>query len=47
MDLDASKPMIAFINRFARQKGIDIIMPVLEKYLRNLLNLQFSCDWLW
>ncbi len=35
MDLDASKPMIAFINRFARQKGIDIIMPVLEKYLES------------
>ncbi|MCR3905661.1 MAG: glycogen synthase [Tenericutes bacterium] len=28
-------PLIIFINRFARQKGLDILMPVLEQYLQN------------
>jgi len=28
-------PMVAFINRFARQKGIDIIMPILEDYIKE------------
>lgn len=28
-------PLIAFINRFARQKGLDILMPVLENYLKD------------
>lgn len=32
---DLDKPMIAFINRFARQKGIDILMQIIEKHLKN------------
>ncbi|MBN2300207.1 MAG: glycogen synthase, partial [Acholeplasmataceae bacterium] len=28
-------PLVAFINRFARQKGIDILMTTLEEYLKN------------
>ena len=35
LNLDSKKPMVAFINRFARQKGIDILMPILESYLDN------------
>lgn len=28
-------PLVIFINRFARQKGLDILMPVLEQYLAD------------
>jgi starch synthase len=34
-EVDLNKPMIAFINRFARQKGIDLLMHVLDEYLEN------------
>lgn len=30
---DPKLPLISFIHRFARQKGIDILMPILEDYL--------------
>ncbi len=32
---DASLPLVSFIHRFARQKGIDILMPVLEDFLKS------------
>ncbi|MDO9628497.1 MAG: glycogen/starch synthase, partial [Acholeplasmataceae bacterium] len=28
-------PLVSFINRFARQKGLDILMPVLEDFLKD------------
>jgi len=28
-------PLVSFIHRFARQKGIDILMPVLEDYIKE------------
>jgi len=28
-------PLVSFIHRFARQKGIDILMPILEDYVKN------------
>lgn len=30
---DANKPVISFINRFAKQKGIDLLMEVMDDYL--------------
>ncbi|MDY0074713.1 MAG: glycogen/starch synthase [Acholeplasmataceae bacterium] len=33
LDQDINKPLVSFIHRFARQKGIDLLMPVLEEYL--------------
>lgn len=35
LDHHENLPMVAFINRFARQKGIDIIMPILEDYIKD------------
>ncbi len=37
LNLDSSPnlPLISFIHRFARQKGIDILMPILEDYLKE------------
>jgi starch synthase len=35
LDDDPSRPLVSFIHRFARQKGIDILMPVLEDFLKE------------
>ena len=35
MHMTNDKPLIAFIGRFARQKGIDLMMAVLEPFLKN------------
>lgn len=37
LNLDSNKnlPLVSFIHRFARQKGIDILMPILEDFLKE------------
>lgn len=35
LSFDLDKPMITFINRFSRQKGIDILMTSLDAYLQK------------
>jgi starch synthase len=35
LDPNPSLPLVSFIHRFARQKGIDILMPILEDYLKE------------
>jgi len=35
LEYDVDKPMIAFINRFARQKGIDLMMRIMDEYLEK------------
>lgn len=35
LDDHPSRPLVSFIHRFARQKGIDILMPVLEDFLKE------------
>ncbi len=35
LDLNPALPLVAFINRFARQKGIDILMTSLDEYLKD------------
>ncbi len=35
LDQNPSLPLVSFIHRFARQKGIDILMPVLEDFLKE------------
>ena len=35
LDFDTKVPLVAFINRLARQKGIDILMSSLEGYLKE------------
>ncbi|MFU8792750.1 MAG: glycogen synthase [Acholeplasmataceae bacterium] len=35
LNMDNDKPLIAFIGRFARQKGIDLMMAALESFLKN------------
>ncbi len=37
LNLDSKKnlPLVSFIHRFARQKGIDILMPVLEDFIKE------------
>lgn len=32
---DEKLPLVSFIHRFARQKGIDLLMPVIEEYLKD------------
>ncbi len=34
-EVDTNKPIISFINRFARQKGIDVLMHEIDSYLIN------------
>ena len=34
-NVNTNKPIISFINRFAKQKGIDLLMEVLDEYLEN------------
>ena len=35
LDANPNLPLVSFIHRFARQKGIDILMPILEDYLKQ------------
>ena len=35
LDLKEDLPIVSFIHRFARQKGIDILMPVLEDFIKE------------
>lgn len=35
LDDKESLPLVSFIHRFARQKGIDILMPILEDFMKN------------
>lgn len=35
LDQDRNLPLISFIHRFARQKGIDILMPVIEDFMKE------------